>query len=267
MNFKTFAGCGIFLLAIYISAPALAIRVIDEDFNELTLSFSFNGSAFQDTTPGNVRLTQSSEWQAGSLFFNTPFQVSAFRARFDFWTGGGAGEDNNGEGLTFAVLDAAVSGPASLGGNGSGLGYEGLSGLAIEFDTWNSGQIDQESENHVGVDINGSVASIFINSSYIPELENSPDVFNVIISFQNGNIKVFLRNRQISYPWTKVVDFTIPGFVPYRGYFGFTAATGGATNVHEIDNFSLDIFPGIPSAPAKNSASLATMWGSLKTKN
>jgi len=262
MNFKISVGFGILLLVAYISTPALAVRVIDEDFNEPTENFTYNGSAIQQLKLGVVLLTQTVTGQAGSLFFNTPYDVSTFKARFDFWTGKGNGAD----GLTFAVLDSAVSDPTSLGNWGVGLGYEGLSGFAIEFDTYDNGAGDDYSENHVGVDVDGSVASIFINSD-IPELEDSPGKFRAIVFCKNGKIKVFLRNRGLSYPWTKVVDFTIPDFVAFAGYFGFTAATGGATNYHLIDNFSLDIPDGIFSAPTKNPASIATMWRNLKTKD
>ncbi|MBM3235043.1 hypothetical protein FJZ31_01965 [Candidatus Poribacteria bacterium] len=261
MNFKMFAGFGILLLVVYISAPALAVKVIDEDFNKPTENFTYNGSAIQQIPPGVVLLTQVVQWQAGSLFFNTPYDVSAFKARFDFGMGKGTGAD----GLTFAVLDSAVSDPTSLGGLGIDLGYGGLSGFAIEFDTWDNEVIDNYSENHVGVDTNGSVASIFINSD-IPELEDSPGKFSAIVFCQNGNIKVFLRNRQLSYPLTKVVDFTLPDFVAFKGYFGFTAGTGAATNYHLIDNFSLDIPPMISNAPTKNPASTATTWGDLKKR-
>ncbi|MFQ6043281.1 MAG: L-type lectin-domain containing protein [Candidatus Poribacteria bacterium] len=261
MNFKISIGFGILLLLIWISAPALAVKVIDEDFNEPTEDFTYNGSAIQQLKLGVVLLTQTVEWQAGSLFFNTPYDVSAFKARFDFWMGKGTGAD----GLTFAVLDSAVSGPGSLGGNGGCLGYWGLSGFAIEFDTWQNIDMEDPSENHVGVDIDGSTVSIWTNSD-IPELEDSPGKFRAIIFFRNGEIKVFLRNRGLGYPWAKIVDFTIPDFIAFKGYFGFTAATGGETNYHLIDNFSLNILT-VPGAPAKNDVSIATTWGDLKTKD
>lgn len=262
MNVKISVGFGILLLVAYISLPALALKVIDEDFNEPTENFTYNGSAIQQIELGVVLLTQTVGDQAGSIFFNDAYGVNEFKARFDFWMGKGTGSD----GMTFAVLDSAVSDPTSLGGHGGGLGYLGLSGFAIEFDTYQNFGDEDPSDNHVGVDTDGSVVSLFTNSD-IPVLEDSPGKFSAIVFFRNGKIKVFLRNQGLGYPWTKVVDFTIPDFVTFSGYFGFTAGTGSHTNYHLIDNFSLDIPDGIFSAPTKNDASIATMWGNLKTKD
>ena len=117
----SFLGCLLLLTISLVVSEALAvneflscdgdwdywIKVIDEDFNDPTENFTYNGSAIQQLQQGVVLLTQIVDWQKGSLFFNIPYNVSAFKACFDFWIGDGI------ENLKNANADIPLPAPAT----------------------------------------------------------------------------------------------------------------------------------------------------------
>ena len=72
---------------------------------------------------------------------------------------------------------------------------------------------------------------------------------HVTIEFRSGAIKVWLDG-------SSKIDYVIPGYEPFVGYFGFTASTGASTNWHRIDNI-LVVMDATVSADA-------TTWGAVK---
>ncbi len=206
--------------------------VLFENFDNFTSNFSFNGSAAQDLIQGTAVLTPNTTNQTGSVFYKTPLEVTVFTASFDFF----AGSKNGGDGLTFAVIDSAFKDYTSLGQGGAGLGYQNLNGFAVEFDTAFNSLYDING-NHLGFDLNGSVASAYLTTG-IPVLENNA-VHHAQINFNNGAFSVY-----IDYSVTPI-NYTMPSFTPFDGYFGFTAATRGTTiyNLHYVDNFRLETPP------------------------
>jgi hypothetical protein len=83
------------------------------------------------------------------------------------------------------------------------------------------------------------------------------------VDYNNGRIQVFLSapatfgGVEREFPRTKVLDTVVlfpsqgggaglgPGLEPLQNvYFGFTAGTSHAGVIHEVDNFSLTVFPG-----------------------
>ncbi|MCH6554314.1 MAG: hypothetical protein IH793_09190, partial [Acidobacteria bacterium] len=49
------------------------------------------------------------------------------------------------------------------------------------------------------------------------------------------HVQVYLEIPDAGFPRSLVLDYTIPGYVPFDGYFGFVGATGGETDRHAID--------------------------------
>jgi hypothetical protein len=115
------------------------------------------------TAGGDLRLTPSTFATGGAGYSTTAISLGAgatFSTTFQFRMSEAAGVDPA-DGFTFVVSKAT----AGLGGLGGGMGYAGVpNSVAIEFDTYNNGEVG--GSNHVGLDINGSLASLVAVSPY-----------------------------------------------------------------------------------------------------
>ena len=96
-------------------------------------SWVFNGSAA--IVGPDLVLTTATKNQLGSAIFSSAVPSAGLRATFTTQIGGGTGAD----GMTFALFDAATVPAQSLGQGGGGLGFAGLAGVAVTFDTYRNG--------------------------------------------------------------------------------------------------------------------------------
>lgn len=126
--------------------------------------------AFVDTTgttnDGTVlRLTPAATGQSGAAYFSTAQTLGTNATfsttfKFRFTSAGGIAPA---DGITF-VLAAGTTG---LGTAGGGIGIQGLTNsVAIEFDNFDNGGFDGNSSNHVGLDVNGNIASSNLSDVY-----------------------------------------------------------------------------------------------------
>ena len=88
-----------------------------------------NGSA--TISGGTVTLTTAAQQLRGSAFYATPVTTSGIHATFTAKIGSGSG----GDGETFALLDPSKSTASSLGVAGGGIGFSGLTGVAVVLNT------------------------------------------------------------------------------------------------------------------------------------
>jgi len=198
------------------------------DFNSGLAGFYYYGNTSWDGS--SARLTIPEINRKGSMFLTDAFYADSFSASFDFYIGDGTGAD----GLTFAWVESP-----GLGIGGGNLGFEeGLSGYMVEFDTYDNGGWEPTDfrENHIAVS-NTVTSYLAANTVAVPEMENT-GWHHVDVIFNSGNIDVFMD-------YIKYIDYTIADYTAFNAYFGFTAATGGATNYHLIDNFNFNS-PAIP---------------------
>ncbi len=203
---------------------ALNAQATSYDFNSGLTGFLSYGDATSQN--GAVRLTEANNWREGSIFLNSVIDATAFNASFDFITGGGNGAD----GLTFAWVNTP-----GLGRDGGYLGFEGLNGYMVEFDTHPNAGWDPN-DNHIAVAT--SVTSPLIANPSVPLMEDT-SWHHVDLTFDSGHIEVYMDS-------TKYIDYTIAGYTGFSAYFGFTAATGAANNYHLIDNFSINDSAPVP---------------------
>jgi hypothetical protein len=196
-----------------------------------------NGSALQ--LPGSVlRLTSSAPDQVGSVWLTTRQRVvNGFRCRFAFRISGlgGGGAD----GLAFVVQNAGVS---ALGRGGGGLGYEGIpNSLAVEFDTWQNSDLGDTSDNHISVHTLGTQPNSAdarslrksTTSTAIPNLSDGA-IHRVSILYLKGIFRIDVDN---SVAPVLSVPVDLSGTLRLddgSAFVGFTAATGGAFETHEI---------------------------------
>ena len=217
-------------------------------------SWQLNGSASLNSTatPPNLQLTPATNWVAGSAFSPTPVPGAGISASFDVFLGGGSGSD----GLTFALADAAVTKPTALGVNGGGEGFSGISGYALSFDTWqNNGD---PSNNFVGIATTSSphqALDYVATNTSIPALRNS--WHHVTVTTDQTGITVTMDGSQVLNYATSLPPYVL---------VGFTSATGGFNDLHQVDNFyATSAQPPVPTVSAVSPTSGPTGGGGTVT--
>jgi len=235
--------------SLLVAAPAglvAGMQAIDTFATEPDPTWwTLSGDAIWDESTRSIFLTDVVNDQAGSIFWPWKFQTHWFCASFDFWIGGGSG----GEGFAFAwVKDADF-----LGEGGESLGLGGLDGYAIRFDTSSGG--GNEPENYIAFSriAPEGKEDLLINSD-IPQMEDvldnegNPAPFRVGLWVQGGYLHVGLRNPTAATPIAEMNVLTIemPDYTPFDSYFGFTAATSSADNIHAIDNVIISEMDMVP---------------------
>jgi hypothetical protein len=182
-----------------------------------------NGSA--TTNGGTVQLTTAATGQAGTAIFGTAIPTAHLDARFTIQIGGGTGAD----GLSFMLLDPAQTTPASLGDPGGGLGFEGLTGVAVTFVTYQ--HAGYPSDNFVGVATGGSGGTLTFagTSTNVPALRTGTHTVEVTTS-PAGHLVVTVDAVQ-------VLDVAIA--IPADAFVGFSGGTGGLTDVHAVSGIGI----------------------------
>ncbi len=200
------------------------------DFNSGTSGFTTFGTA----TPysGSVQLTAPIAGQAGSIFLNTTLNATSFNASFDFWNAEPYAGIYGGDGITFAWVTTP-----GVGGRGGELGFTGLTGYMVEFDTyWNSGYDPNDTRYNSDDPDHIAVATTVVSPlaySKTPEMEQT-GWHHVDIAFSNGLIQVQMDD--IEY-----INHLIGGYVGSDAYFGFTGSTGASYSRQLIDNFDITV--------------------------
>ncbi|MCH7607987.1 MAG: hypothetical protein IIC94_05405 [Chloroflexi bacterium] len=191
-------------------------------------AWAFEGSAGYGESDGAVNLTQALNDEIGYLFSREPISSRRFNVSFSFSIGEGSGAD----GLAFVVSRSIPTGSdVRQAVRGGDFGFGVLDGFAIEFDTW-PGEAEDPNLEHVGLDITPSGEALAAQELSFSLRNNG--FFDATIVFDSGHAQVYLENLSIGLAQTRVLDYTIPGFVPFDGYFGFVASTGSRNDRHAI---------------------------------
>lgn len=210
-----------------------------------------------------LRLTGNVANAAGSAFLTNAIPIGAntsFNTRFVFRQ---HGTTDGADGLTFVIQGNSAN---ALGGGGAGLGYNGMpSSLAIEIDSY-AGTGDPNA-NHLGVLTNGNTTTHLATHTPGFDLENA--VSHVVWVEYDGVanvLRVYLSQTvTTTRPATPVITLNaidLLALVGANAWFGFTAATGGSTNIHDIEAWSLAVNAlGPPTVP------VITNPGNLTTAN
>ncbi len=271
MKFRTVLG--LWLSAV--SSVAFAQQVlVEESFTQTTApGFILLGDAALTAnsidSPGNgwLRLTPNLQGQAGGAIYDVAFDsTSGIQVTFEYATWG-AGSD--GDGLSFFLIDGATASP-TLGGGGGSLGYAGSSDgtvagvsngyLGLGLDEFgNYASTGTGSCNEIPCNA-GAVAGVGVRGSGDT---SDPNAFN-LLSFDTFSIPTGSRAgaRPVRLTITPApavtltveidsgagfqtvvngLDITSANFptqapIPATFKLGFGAATGAATNNHEIRN-------------------------------
>jgi hypothetical protein len=184
--------------------------------------WSLNGST--TLAGGTVRLTAAVAGQAGTAIYATPVPTAHLQANFTIAIGGGTGAD----GLTFMLLDPAQNAPSSVGRNGAGLGFAGLTGVAVAFVTY--AQSGVASNNFAGIQTGSATGATFVSTSIaVPDLRSGTHEVSVVVT--GGGLAVSIDGSAL---------FTTPvAGIPATGLVGFSGATGGLTDVHAVSGLHI----------------------------
>lgn len=204
----------------------------------VTPAWTLNGVATLPSA-GVLKLTGLTRTTAGSAFFGTPLDSSRhLNVAFDVTIGGGG--SSGADGQTLVLADAAVARPTSLGATGGALGYSGIAGIAVAFDTYR-GTVDP-SANFVGIanGTNGGTDRLawLATSTAIPNLRTAAR--HVVVDVNNGVVAVSIDG--IQYLSQAVA-------LPSRVLLGFTGATGAVVDNHQVSNVVISGDGGAPPPP------------------
>jgi len=155
-----------------------------------------------------------------------------------FWTGFQWKMSTFGaDGFTFSIQNTSNT---AIGGGGGGLGMDGVpNALTIEFDTFPN---DNEDANHIAVLSNGTDPihvstgeNVLGTTSNLPQL-NDGTLHSAAIRYIPGTLTVFFDGYSVL---AVSVDLsTLLNLDNGKAYVGFTAATGGVTQAHDIYSWS-----------------------------
>jgi hypothetical protein len=116
-------------------------------------------------TDGAVRLTSIDYYQVGAALLTDLVPADELVISFRFITGGGDGAD----GLALGLLDPSTPDTA-IGVYGEGLGLYGLTGYAVELDTYTNYPKDPNN-NHIAL-MDTTTLNALVSSSSIPDLDD-----------------------------------------------------------------------------------------------
>lgn len=201
-------------------------------------SWSLNGNATFPSA-GIVKLTGLTRSVAGSSFFTAPLDASRhLNVAFDVTIGGGG--TSGADGQTLVLADAAVARPTALGASGGGLGYSGIPGIAVAFDTYR-GTVDP-SANFVGIanGNNGTVDQLrwLATATAIPNLRTATR--HVVVDVNGGVMTVKLDGAQVLSQAVTLAPNVL---------LGFTGATGWVLDNHQVSNVVVSGDGGTPPPP------------------
>ncbi len=258
---KSFALVSIVALASSATAQTFSYP----NFNSTT-GLTLNGSAA--AAAGVLRVSPSASGAKGSVLTDLPVAVNgSFETTFAFQitlqVGGGA------DGMAFVIANDP-RGATALGDTGTELGYGYMvtspptlsinNSLVVEIDTWLSpGDL---SANEISVQTGGS-GDNHADAGYsigriTPAINMSDGLLHVMrISYAPGTLDIYLDNLvtpQLSVPWdfntggTWVVSGSPVGGLNLLGgssaHVGFSSATGGAWENHDVVWWDWDSCPG-----------------------
>jgi hypothetical protein len=175
-------------------------------------------------TDGAIRLTSIDYYQVGAALLTDLVPADELVISFRFITGGGDGAD----GLALGLLDPTTPDTA-IGVYGEGLGLYGLTGYAVELDTYTNYPKDPDN-NHIAL-MDTTTLNALVSSSSIPNLDDG--VERLLTLTKSGD------DFTVTLDGATVFTYTLTGFPYSEVRVAFSASTGGLTNNHYIDDLTV----------------------------
>jgi len=176
------------------------------------------GTATTDGTSATLTAA-GQQFAAGSIVYGTAKAADGIVASFDAYLGGGTG----GDGMTMVLLDPAST--ARVGAAGGGLGYGGLTGVAVTFDTHQNGA--DPSRNFVGIATAGT-------GDVLTYAATATGIANLRTATHHFLVRVWAGHVLVSMDGTAILDAAVT--LPNSVLIGFTGGAGGDTDTHRVSN-------------------------------
>ncbi|HEY7737042.1 MAG TPA: hypothetical protein VH813_09640 [Candidatus Limnocylindrales bacterium] len=212
-----------------------------------------------------LRVTPATRNQVGQAWFPTRVKVgNGFTTEFAvrISEAGGAGDDDGlgGDGMSLTIQDSSGT---VVGDGGGSLGYGRIPrSLAIELDTFdNAGDNGDPNGNHVAVHSKGTAPNSEKDDGQLPGAEaildpiriQDGEVHRVRVDYAlDGLLEVFVDDFTTPVVTAEVDLATFLGLTDGRAWVGFTAATGGAFENHDVLSWSYcetDLPPTVDAGP------------------
>lgn len=223
------------LLLGSLSMPATAAPTFT-DFSDVS-GLNLVGSAAQ--AGSTLRLTPSLASQTGAAWYESQVNVGAgFTTDFTFRI---SDLQNTGsDGFTFAVQNTSAT---AIGIGGGDVGYGGIgNSIAVKFDTHQNGS--EPSAPFVSVQSGGNAlaSGALASTTSIPNIKDSA-IHTVRIDYVPGTLTVFIDNMITPVLNVSLLMTSLIALNDGQAYVGFTAATGGGFENHDILSWKLTSVP------------------------
>jgi len=183
--------------------------------------WSFNGNAGM-AGPATI-LTQAVTNQAGAVVYPHAVSTQSFSTTFNVLLGGGTG----GDGMTFALLNPAATKATSVGGKGPGLGFAGLTGVAVVLGTQQvSGA---PSADFAGIETGTGGSTSFVATKALTTNLRA-GTHRITVSLKAGTLTVTIDGSLV---------LTHAVTVSSAAYVAFTGGTGSLTDRHLVQNAAI----------------------------
>jgi hypothetical protein len=220
-----------------------------------TAGLTLNGSAAADDDT-RLQLTNGQLWQASSVFWNAPINITNFTTNFEFQL-----SNAEGNGFTFTIQNVA---PTALGGDSAGLGYQDIQkSVAVKFNFYN---YENEGDDSTGFYTDGEAPvtpTIDISPSGI-EL-NSDDGIAAQLTYDGTTLTLNLHDLVTNDTFTTSQAINIAQIVGGNSaYVGFTGGSGGLTSSQKIITWTYST-QGTPGAATPTFAPAAGTYTSAQS--
>jgi uncharacterized repeat protein (TIGR01451 family) len=169
-------------------------------------------------------LTQNAGNQSGRIFYLAPTLMSEFTATFSLYLGN---NDGGADGVAF-IFCPSYDYPPAVGG--SSLDASCPDGYLVAFDTYGL------SYDEIYVAFQNTASRLV--SAAVSQLQLEDGAWHTAgVDFRGGTITVTLDGSDV------ITGATLAGYEPFTGYFGFSGATGGATNEQRVDDIQVHAPP------------------------
>jgi hypothetical protein len=240
-------------------------------FNDHGANWTLNQGANWPGAPGNpsivnglLTLTDGTNSEACSAFFDTPQYIGGFIASFAYTAGGNRAAD----GTTFCLQDstnaASGLGPSAVGADGGGLGYYGISNsVAFELNLnsgANGGSGIQFGTNGSTPDSANPTAPYF--SPGVVDIAGG-DPISVQLYYGENVLDVWLVDATAGTSFA--TSFSVPNLPAIVGgssaFVGFTSGDGDTNSIQTVSNFVFSYTtPPILSVTHRPPGSVVVSW-------
>ncbi len=196
---------------------------------------------------GNIlRLLPAESGGPGAAWYATekPFVSVDWETSFDFNLNENTGNLGGSDGFTFSIQNFD---PNYVSGGGGNLGYtQMLNSIVVEFDTYQNANYADPSESHISIHTNGTgpngpSETLSIAATTTPMIIDDAANHAVTIAYTPGMLSVFLDDLSAplltaSVDLAELLDLDLG-----RAWVGFTGATGGGLQNHDILNWDFHV--------------------------